>query len=207
MKKIKVIFVLFLVFIISGCTIDISKNKDKVIDKNNKDDEIIDLEEVKSVGVSSSIDNPLNIGDYGLASKYNVYLGKYKDVDVKLSKIYENSEEIVSKYNLSNPDKKITKQTGFKYVVLDYEVTFFDFETESFGDNVHLDIEVVDTTNNNFVVDKVKQVIEVHILKEDLGIVNGGIGTVKVAFAIPSNIGNYLIKFGTYDHTIAYYKV
>ena len=61
MKRIKVIFVLFLVFIISGCTIDISKNKDKEIDKNNKDDEIIDLEEVKSVGVSSSIDNPLNI--------------------------------------------------------------------------------------------------------------------------------------------------
>lgn len=206
MKKLKVLFILFLVFITSGCTIDISKNKNKVIDHSN-DEEVIDLEEVESVGLSSSVDNPLNVGDYGLASKYNVYLGRYKDVDVKLNKIYEDSEEIVNKYNLSNPDKKISKQNGFKYVVLDYEVTFFDFQTESFGDNVRLDIEVVDTKNNNFVVDKVKQVIEVHILKEDLGIVDGGIGTVKVAFAIPSNVDSYLVKFGTYDHTIAYYKV
>lgn len=206
MKKLRVFFVLFLVFILSGCTIDISKNKNKDIEKDDEE-EITDLEEVESVGVSSSIDSPLSIGEYGLASKYNVYLGKYKDVDVKLSKIYEDSEEIVTKYNLSNPNKMINKQKGFKYVVLEYEVTFFDFKTESFGDNVRLDIEVVDSNNNNFVVDKVKQVIEVHILKEDLGIVDGGIGTVKVAFAIPSYVDNYLIKFGTYDHTIAYYKV
>lgn len=206
MKKLKVLFVLFLVFSISGCTIDISKNKNKVIDHSN-DEEVIDLEEVESVGVSSSVDKPLSVGDYGIASKYNVYLGEYNDVDVKLSKIYEDSEEIVNKYNLSNPDKKISKQTGFKYVVLDYEVAFFDFKTESFGDNVRLDIEVVDSNNNNFVVNEVKQVIEVHILKEDLGIVDGGIGTVKVAFAIPSSVNSYLIKFGTYDHTIAYYKV
>lgn len=206
MKKLRVFFVLFLVFILSGCTIDISKNKNKDIEKDDEE-EITDLEEVESVGVSSSIDSPLSIGEYGLASKYNVYLGKYKDVDVKLSKIYEDSEEIVTKYNLSNPNKMINKQKGFKYVVLEYEVTFFDFKTESFGDNVRLDIEVVDSNNNNFVVDKVKQVIEVHILKEDLGIVDGGIGTVKVAFAIPSYVDNYLIKFGTYDHIIAYYKV
>ena len=57
--------------------------------------------------------------------------------------------------------EELTKEKFIQNKYYEYlnnnEVTFFDFETESFGDNVHLDIEVVDTTNNNFVVDKVKE--------------------------------------------------
>ena len=46
-----------------------------------------------------------------------------------------------------------------------------------------------------------------YILEEDLGVFNGGNGSVKIAFSIPKDTVNYLIKFGTYGHIIAYYKV
>ena len=139
--------------------------------------------------------------------KYNVYLDEYKDVDVCLKKIYNDGESIVNAYNSSNPDKSIELKEGYKFVVLDYEVIFFDFETESFGDNTRLDVEIVDSSNNSFVVDEVKQVIDVYVLEESLGVFNGGNGVVKIAFMLPEDVTNYLVKFGTYEQTIAYYKI
>ena len=68
-------------------------------------------------------------------------------------------------------------------------------------------MEVVNTNNENFVVNGVKHVVKIDVLKKDLGVVDGEKGTVQVVFSIPENVNNYLIKMGTIDHTIAYYKV
>lgn len=206
MKKFKIFLLIFVLIITTGCTIDISKKDDKN-DFGKLENQIENEEKINSIGKESDFDKPLSIGEYGIASKYNVYLNEYKDVDVNLIEIKENSDKIVEEYNLSNPNNKIEKQDDFKFVVLEYEVIFFDFKTESFGDNVRLDINVSDSSNNSFVVDGVKQIIEIYILEEDLSVFDGGKGNVKIAFSIPKNINNYLIKFGTYDHTIAYYKV
>ena len=206
MKKFNFVILVVLLFGITGCTIDISKYKTDSFDDDVN--EIIESEdEIVSVGVESDLENPLNIGDYGIASKYNVYLSDYKEVDVKLKNIIEDPDTIVNEYNLSNPNKLITKQDDFKYVVLEYEVILVDYETETFGDNIRLDVLVVDENDNSFIVDGVKQDIEISILEEDLGIFNGGKGSVKIAFAIPEDTVNYLVKFGTYGHIIAYYKV
>ena len=207
----KLLLVFIGCFLITGCTIDLSTDdkdiQEPVIEKEEKEDESNEKEEVVSIGKESSLSSPLSVGDYGLASKYNAVINGYKDVDVSITKIYDNSEEIVNSYNLNNPDNEISKEVGYKYVVLDYEVVFFDFETESFGTGVELDVEVVNTEGNSFVVNEVKQVIQVNTLSKSVGVVNGDKGTVQIAFAIPENINNYLIKFGTIEHTIAYYKV
>lgn len=204
MKKIKLLSLIFLIFIITGCTITIDTNTNT---SEKEEKEFEEKEEVVSIGISSDNDNPLTIGECGIASKYNVYLGKYKDVDVCLKKIYNDADSIINAYNTSNPDKSIVLKDKYKFVVLDYEVIFFDFETESFGDNIRLDVEVLDSNNDFFVVDGVKQNIDIYVLEESLGIFNGGKGTVKIAFMIPEDITNYLVKFGTYDQTIAYYKI
>lgn len=207
MKRLLLLFI-FLI-IITGCTIDIDLSEDT--NSNNYDDDIVvdekNEEEIFSIGKKSSLSAPLKVGEYGIASKYNAVLDEYKDVDVSIKEIYANSDEIVNLYNHNNPDNVILKEDGFKYVVLDYEVIFYDFETESFGTDVKLDLEIVDTNNNVFVINGVKQVIKVDILKQDLGIVNGGKGIVQVVFSIPKDVNNYLIKVGTLDHTIAYYKI
>lgn len=208
MFKLLLVFMCF--FLVTGCTIDLSTDdkdvKDPVVEKD-EDDEIKEKEEVVSKGVESTLSNPLSVGDYGLASKYNAVTDGYKDVDVVVTKIYDNSEEIVNSYNLNNPDNTISKTDGYKYVVLDYEVVFFDFETESFGTSTELDVEVVNTDGNSFVVNDIKQVIQINTLSKSMGVVNGDKGTVQIVFSIPESVNNYLIKFGTLEHTIAYYKV
>ena len=198
----------------TGCTIDISKDKDienNVSQAEEKEDEEIEFVDVDikltSIGKSSSASEPLTVGEYGVASKYNAILEEYKDVDVAIKTIYDNPDEIIENYNLENPDKAISKDDGYKYVVLDYEVIFFDFDTESFGDDVILDVEITDTSDNNLVINGVKQLINVYVLDNDKGVMDGGKGIVQIAFAIPSSVTNYFVKFGTYDHTIAYYKV
>lgn len=207
MKKFLLIFLSLI--IITGCTIDINvdKESDTEIEEESSVEEDIEEEKIPSVGKESSLSNPLKVGEYGIASKYNAVLEEYKDVDVLVKEIYSDSLEIVNLHNQNNPDSIIEKEDGFKYVVLDYEVIFYDFETESFGTDVVLDMEVVNTNNENFVVNGVKHVVKIDVLKKDLGVVDGEKGTVQVVFSIPENVNNYLIKMGTIDHTIAYYKV
>lgn len=208
MFKLVLVFMCF--FLITGCTIDLGSEDKEINDpvvEEKEDDETDKKEEVVSQGSESTLSNPLSVGDYGLASKYNAVIGGYKDVDVVITKVYDNSNEIVNSYNLNNPDSAISKDDGYKYVVLDYEVVFFDFETESFGTSPELDIEVVNTDGNSFVVNGVKQVIQVNALSKSMGIVNGDKGNVQIVFAIPEEVNNFLIKFGTLEHTIAYYKV
>lgn len=206
----KLLLVVLSFLILSGCTINIETEKepDSNLEPNEEIDEIeAEEEEIFSIGLESSVASPLKVGQYGIASKYNAILEEYKDVDVGITKIYDNPDEIISDYNLDNPDNIIEKKDGYKYVVLDYEVIFYDFETESFGTDVILDMEVLNSDNNNFVTDGVKQVIGINVLEKSTGVVNGERGTVQVAFAIPNDVTNYLVKFGTSEHTIAYYKV
>lgn len=207
MKKFLLIFLSLI--IITGCTIDINvdKESDTDIEEESSLEEDTVEEKIPSVGKKSSLDNPLKVGEYGIASKYNAVLEEYKDVDVLVKEIHSDSLEIVNLHNQNNPDNIIEKEDGFKYVVLDYEVVFYDFETESFGTDVVLDMEIVTTSNDNFVVNGVKHVVNIDVLKKDLGVVDGERGTVQVVFSISENVNNYLIKIGTIDHTIAYYKV
>ena len=207
---IRLLLVFMCFFLITGCTINLGeedKDVSEPVVEENEEEENVEKEEVVSKGTESSLSSPLSVGEYGLASKYNPSINGYKDVDVVVTKIYDNSEDIVNDYNLHNPDNVISKESGYKYVVLDYEVVFFDFETESFGTSVELDVEVVNTDGNSFVVNDVKQVISIIVLSKSSGVVNGDKGTVQIAFAIPENVNSYVIKFGTLEHTIAYYKV
>lgn len=208
MFKLLLVFISF--FLITGCTINLGdeeKKEEEIVVEEDEDLENIEEIKVTSIGNESSLSNPLKVGEYGLASKYNAVISGYKDVDVAITRIYDNSDEIIEEYNGNNPDNKIEAKDGYKFVVLDYEVIFFDFETESFGTDVTLDMEVVNTDDSNFIVNDVKQVITINVLSKSTGIVNGDKGTVQVAFMIPKNVENYLIKFGTLEHTIAYYKV
>ena len=208
MKKSLFTIMLILILSMTGCTINIDSTKDDIDDLNfeNSQEENTE-EEVKRSGLSSSKDHPLNVGEMGIASKYNVIKEEYLDVDVKLLEVLDNPDAIIEQYNKNNPDNVLNKTAGFKFVVIDYEVTLIDFETESFGIDVGLDVEIKDASDKEFVVSDVKQVIDVKNISEDAGVIKNGTGRVRIAFEIPNETTNYLVKLGTNSHTIAYYKI
>ena len=209
MKKYLGLLILILCIFITGCTIDISKDNDggnkEVIEEPDETTE--ENTKMESVGVSSSKDNPLSIGKVGIASKHNAVLDVYQDVDVKIVKVYDNPKEMVEKYNEENPDSVIKLNSNYKLVVLDYEVTLVNFETESFGSDILLDVAIMNEKDNNFIVNGIKQIIEVYTLKADSGVISNSSGIVTIAFEIPKDASNYLVKLGTNNHSIAYYKI
>lgn len=198
----KRLFLLLLIIpFLVGCTIELSDNNSD----DNDDNTNIKEEKTKNIGSSSSISSPLKIDKYGLASKYNAKTSKYVTVDVKINKKLEKS--YIEKYNKEHKDDKFITPSGYKSYVIEYEVKLTNFETESFGVEPALDVEIVDEKGNDFVVSKVKQVIEVKVLDQDLGIVNNASGKVVIAFNLPSNYNNFIIKIGTKGKKQAYFKI
>ncbi len=204
----KIFLAMLLVFFVTGCTIKLSDEQEQAgSDLNDVAADETQVEQKESVGILSSKTNPLKIGSVGIASKYNAVLEDYRDVDVKLVKIYDDVDTIINDYNAKHQDAKVVAEKGYKLVVLDYEVTLINFETESFGSDVKLDLEVTDTNDNSFVVNGVKQIVKSTTLDEKTGVLNNESGTVTVAFEVPQEVSSYLIKLGTNGHSIAYYKV
>ncbi len=207
MKKYSIFLMLILLLGVTGCTINISAKKD--YDDQYKTDEVSNAveEKINSIGKISTVDSPLGVGEVGRASKHNAVLDAYQDVDVKIVGISEKPLEVVNEYNTQNIDDQFVVDDKYQLVVLDYEVTLVNFETESFGTSVGVDVEITNINGDNFIVDDEKQVIVVKKLHEDVGVVSDETGTVTIAFQIPKDVTNYLVKLGTNSHTIAYYKI
>lgn len=204
MKKRRLILSLIIIFLVSGCTIELPDSQpiddDKKVESNNE-------EKIERLGKTSSIENPLMIGSWGIASKYNALEDKYDDIDVLLEMVDGDVSEMVEEYNVNNPVNVIVPKEGYKGIVFDYEVSLYNFKTESFGSDVLMDIEVVDDKGNNIIIDEVKQVIPIVVMDAEQGIMTNKAGKVRIYFELPETINNYIVKIGTKNHTIAYYKV
>ena len=193
MKKLLPIFIIFM-FIVTGCTIDLSSNDDKeVIDKEEKKSTV---EEKKLTGKSSSLSRPLKIGDTGICSKFNVVKDKYEEVDIKLL----SKDEVDIKDLLKIKD-------GYTVYILTYEVTLTNFKTESFGTNVGVDVEVLDTSGKQFVNNKLKEVTEVIEINSDTGVTTNKSGKVQIAFQVPDSYKKIIVVFGNNKGKKAYFKI
>jgi len=113
---IKMLLIILSFSLITGCTINLSKdnNDDDSLEINEEIEEEKEfVEDVTSIGIKSDLANPLKVGQYGVASKYNALLEEYKDVDVCITKIYDNPDEIIADYNRDHPEDLIEKKRRF----------------------------------------------------------------------------------------------
>lgn len=199
----KILFLIMIFLLTTGCTIDLSDKDNNIkVDNNDKEEEVT---KQKVEGKKSTVKSPLTLGDTGITSKFNVINNKYEPVSVKLVRVMDNS--YIEDYNNENPDDKIKKTSGFKTIAIEYEVTLTNFKTESFGTDGLLETEILDVKGEVFRKDKVKQIIDIKVLNKDTGILENKKGSVIIAFQIPSNYSNYIVKLGTKDHEIAYFKL
>lgn len=193
MKKLLPVFIIFM-FIITGCTIDLSSTEDnEVIEEDKKN---TNVEEVELTGKKSSLSEPLKLEETGICSKFNAVNDKYEEVDIKL----------LSKDEMDIKDLLKIKD-GYNVYILTYEVTLTNFETESFGTNVSVDVEVLDTSGKQFVNNKLKEVTEITEIKSDTGITTNKSGKVQIAFQVPDSYKEIIVVFGNNKGKKAYYKI
>ena len=118
----KIFLAMLLVFFVTGCTIKLSDEQEQAgSDLNDVAADETQVEQKESVGILSSKTNPLKIGSVGIASKYNAVLEDYRDVDVKLVKIYDDVDTIINDYNAKHQDAKVVAEKGYKLVPLEEE--------------------------------------------------------------------------------------
>lgn len=197
----KLLLLLLLVPFLLGCTIELSNPEDDTKDNINKQED----KKIENKGSKSSVSSPLEIDKYGLASKYNAKTLEYVTVDVKITK--KLTDDYIKKYNKEHKEDKFTTPKGYNSYVIEYEVILTNYETENFGVEPNLDVEILDEKGKDFVVSKEKQIIEVKTLEQDLGVVKNGKGKVVIAFNIPDNYNKFIIKLGTKGKKVAYFKI
>lgn len=156
-------------------------------------------------GKTSSQENPLNIGEWGIASKYDS--GEYIDLPVKVTKVtrgaaatqrikdYCNEHTI---YSYEDPKE------GMEWAVIDYSVDLTNVTERSSGKSIRVYSKIRGTGDNSSIryngytyILTTKDISETYS-KEDIG--NG-------AFAVSLPIGctEYTIAMGESSHTTAYF--
>lgn len=163
-------------------------------------------EEQYNQGKNSSVTKPLDELEVGLASKYNPKIKDYQIVDVRISDIsLENNQDYLEKYNTLNDP--IELKENFKIIVLKYETTLINYDTETFGSDGELYVEIQALDGNPIMYNDIKQYIDIYYLEKSEAKFKNETAFVKLIFQIPEESKEFLLKLGAADKVQAYFKV
>ena len=140
-------------------------------------------------GKASSKNNPLSVGEWGIASKR--FSGEYVDVPIKITKITRgnNAAKEVKSYcdNGSSIYRYEDAKEGMEWAVIEYNVDLTKFDKETFKD---VNTKITGTGDNT----SIKYNGYTYIV------------SCKFATTLPIGCTDYLVVLGTADETQAFFK-
>ena len=156
-----------------------------------------------TTGKSSSKQNPLSIGEWGIASKYAS--GEYVDVPVKVAKVTRGSSAAQEVKNYCESGSSIYKYEDAKedmeWAVIEYSVDLTQMEKES---SITLDRKITGTGDNTSIKYNGVTYI-VSTMNMTSGYTKGEIVTCKFAVQLPIGCTDYLIVLGSSSSTQAFF--
>lgn len=158
---------------------------------------------------SSTKESPLEKGVWGIASKYSTETKNYEDVYIKVTNVIrgEDAKKAVQDYcNSKTYIKYEDPKEGLEWVVLDYDLDFADYTKSSLGANAEVTASIKGVGDNSSV--KYKGVTYIlssrYIGSSDYVKTQDAKG--KIAFQMPIGCKDYIIQFGAYNNTNAFFK-
>ena len=167
----------------------------------------------KSVAVEakeSTKENPISVGTWGIASKYNSETSNREKVYVKATKTIrgEDAKNAVKEFTDKSSFYKYTEPNeGLEWVVVDYDMDFSDFKISKIGVEPRLSVSITGTGNNSAV--KYKGVTYFMIMTTNIGsssYVKTTNAQGRIAFQMPIGCSDYIMKFGDSSGDIAFIK-
>ena len=160
--------------------------------------------------ITSSIDNALTKGQWGICSKYNAEVKKYQNIDITITNFTRGdaARTIVKKY-VEQPNsiykwKELDK--GQEWVVVNYSILFDQFKLGELGANPDVTTSVCSKSSKSAVVyNNASYIISTTGLGNRDYVKSKG-GDSSFAFALPKGCTDYIITFGEYNETNAYFK-
>lgn len=157
------------------------------------------------VGKASTQANPLKIGEWGIASKYNS--GDYVDVPVKVTNVTRGNEAVtkIKAYcDKSSVYKYTEPKEGMEWAVIDYTVDLTNVEGYSFGKSMRVTSKIKGTGDNSSIRYNGKTYI---LTTMDMSETYSKENIANGSFAVSLPIGctEYTIAMGEYNKTNAFF--
>lgn len=189
-------------------------NTEVMNNNNNSNGTSTDKEETSNssstssiIGKTSSKQNPLDIGEWGIGSKYSS--GKYIDIPVKVTNVTRGTTaaQRVKYYceNESSIYKYEDAKEGMEWAVVEYSVDLTNIEEYSMGKSIKVDAKVTGTGDNNSIkYNGYTYIVSTMNMTNDYSKEN--IATGYFAVQLPSGCTDYLIVLGSSSGTQAFFN-
>ena len=157
---------------------------------------------------SSTQKEPLAKGEWGISSKYSTQSKSYDNVYVKVTNFTRGDEakKIVQDFTNSSSFYKYQEpKEGLEWVVVEYDVDFSDYQMSSLGTNSDVTTSLKGVGTGGVKYNGTSYILTtINIASRDYSKDKNQKG--KVAFQMPKGCSDYVIEFGPYGKTLAYFK-
>ncbi len=158
---------------------------------------------------TSTKEAPISKGEWGIASKYCTETKGYENVRVKVTNFTRGEDAKKAVQDYINSGSSIYKyqepKEGLEWLVIDYDVDFADYTMSSVGANGDLSGKIEGLTSSSIKYNGVTYITStIFIGPRDY--VKTKNTTGRLATQVPVGCSDYIVTFGAYNETKAFFK-
>ena len=159
---------------------------------------------------ASSLENPLQVGEWGIASKYNTETRSDQDVNVSVTNIIRGEEAAEMAKEYMSSDYSIYKyeepEAYLEWVVIEYDVDFVDtYIPGELGASPNVEADITGPDGSSVKYNGITYITStIEIGSRDY--IKTKTGSGKILTQIPIGCTDYIIQFGRYGGTTAYFQ-
>ena len=158
----------------------------------------------------SSLENPLQVGEWGIASKYNTETSSDQNVNVRVTNIIRGNEAKEMAKEYMSRDYSIYKyeepEAYLEWVVIEYDVDFADtYVPGELGASPNVEADITGPDGSSVKYNGITYITStIEIGSRDY--IKTKTGSGKILTQIPIGCTDYIIQFGRYNGTTAYFQ-
>lgn len=153
---------------------------------------------------SSSVNSPLGLGEWGVASKYCIKTKSYVNVPVRLISVRRGAE---AADEIKKLGAYLFESKESEYAIAEYEICLNDFPTGEAGTWCDITGSVTGIDGEMMKLDDGSYMgASIDFFTEDKNLYYEGIVRSKVYYSIVKDRTDYLLKIGEAGETAAYFK-
>lgn len=158
----------------------------------------------------SSLENPLQVGEWGIASKYNTETSSDQNVNVRVTNIIRGDEAKEMAKEYMSRDYSIYKyeepEAYLEWVVIEYDVDFADtYVPGELGASPNVEADITGPDGSSVKYNGITYITStIEIGSRDY--IKAKTGSGKILTQIPIGCTDYIIQFGRYIGTTAYFQ-
>lgn len=167
-------------------------------------------EEANNSARESSLENPLQVGEWGIASKYNTETSSDQNVNVRVTNIIRGDEAKEMAKEYMSRDYSIYKyedpEAYLEWVVIEYDVDFADtYVPGELGASPNVEADITGPDGSSVKYNGITYITStIEIGSRDY--IKAKTGSGKILTQIPIGCTDYIIQFGRYKGTTAYFQ-